>query len=342
MIVITQFAAQIPEAVGDNKVLQGYFLHHLFPGNYPLAKIQEEREALRHSRSYKLVAANGFARIAGPDSRFEEGMNWLCSIVVPEDLHYNGMALLGIAIGLREGSTVIWEKWWRDWILNPLRMNPAEAGLANMLAVVSGIDGGRFEPTDVVEYTLAASLLAQPPSWEAVPMSAYLHHTRKRAFPYHDDFLRCMLAVFIQDQAIAQAMLSSAEIAELEANAAAKQSAAIEANLAAMADHKARIMVTIVAICTLSVIVLCCGGLFAWHDGALASRAEWDEWKWILLWVGGPVSAGTLLLRILSFAFRRKPLNLDLQKIHRTYKIKLLGRWRRKLLPPSAQMNPIS
>jgi hypothetical protein len=336
MIVIAQFAAQIPEAVGDNKVLQGYFLHHLFPSNFQLPTVQEEREALFHLRSYKLVAADGFARVAGAESRFEAGMDWLCSISMPQDLEYNGMALLGLAIGLRQGSTAIWERWWQDSVLHQLRRNDAEPGLAGLLAAISGIDERPFAPTHFPEYVLAAGLLSQPPTWEAEPLGEYLLTTRKLSFPYHDDFLRCMLAVFIQDQAIAKALLSSEEIAALERSAVTQQWSAIEANLAKSADRKARLVVTTVAVCALVVIIASCGAMFSWHSLALAHRAEWDEWKWVALWVGGPLPGITLLLRILFFALRRRPLDLDLKTLHRAYKLRLQRRWSKKLLTPSA------
>jgi hypothetical protein len=336
MIVISQFAAQIPEAVGDGKVLQAFFLHHLFPNNYPWSNAVTERAALQPLRSYKLVAADGFARTVTHGTAFEKGMDWLCAISLPEDLFYNGLALLGIAIGLRKGSTAKWEAWWRDLVMPHLRTKEAETGLARMLAAISGMGELSFTPTDFPEYVLAAGLLSQPPIWDAKPLEKYLLTTRKLSFPYYDDFLLCMLAVFIQDQAIANALLSSADIATVERNAVTQQWSSIEANLATAADWRARVVVTTAAIGALVVIVASCGAMFSWHGQTMAHRATWDELKWIALWIGGPIPGVTVLLRILFFALRRRPLDLDLQTLHRAYKLRLLRRWRRKLLTPSA------
>jgi hypothetical protein len=181
------------------------------------------------------------------------------------------------------------------------------------------------------EYDLAQGMLSQPPQWDAHQMGSYFTKMRKQPFPYSEDFFRLMLAVFLMDKAIALAMRSLDELANLAKSSAAGQSAETEKKLHAFVERRTRTIVTLAVSVGLAVMLMACGLLFVWQEQAPQMRTLWDDAKWVTLWFSGPISAILLLFRILWFALRRQPVQLDVERLHRWYHALLLRRWHRRL-----------
>jgi hypothetical protein len=330
MNIIDHFETQIPVAVGDNHVLQVYFLHRLFPDTYDLEECKREREVLSGQRSYKLVGADGFALAAGVEGRFEKGMDWLCGIDFPKELYAHGIALLGIAIGIQVQKKPAWMVWW-DKCLAQLGGTAETQPLAHLLAVVSGRQAPLSVHGSLDELELVQGLFAHPPQWDKEVLAKYFTYMRKRTFPYYEDFFRLMLAVYLMDHAMTHAMKSSAELAEMKRKAAQEYLSQTEHALAAFADRSARRIVVALAVITVIVNLAACTLLFVGYDHAPVLRNFWDVTKWITLWLSGPVAALTWILRILTFALRRQPITLDLQTWHAYFLKLLISRWRHRL-----------
>jgi hypothetical protein len=333
MNVIDQFEARLPLAVGDNAVLQCLFLRHLFPSNYSLVNCRGLAEDHAGPPSYVKVAAEGFVLAAKGENGFAAGMDWLVGIPVPEDLPGHEMALLGIAVGLGRQSQAPWLEWWNA-LLHGLRATTEGRSLADLLAVAAGQQPPAQVAAPLDEYEVAQGLLCHPPQWDSAALTDYFRHVWKLPFPYHEDFFRGMLAVFILEQALRLAVKSPEELAAIAASARAEMHAAQEKALQQFAERRARKVVAFGALLGLGLMLTACGLLFVWHPSATDNRDRWDVLKWISLWLSGPLPALITLVRTLSFAVRRQPLQLDLQKLHRWYQAKLSQRWRTHLLSP--------
>jgi hypothetical protein len=333
MKAIDQFQAQLPHAIGDNLVLQRFFLHHLFPDTYALADLLAEREGYINQRSFKLVAADGFHWAASGVGRFTQGMDWLLSIDFPDALDFHEIALMGIAVGLAKTMQPIWLAWWKS-LLSRIESQPDGYKLAKLLAVVSGLEAPEPSNLDLHEYDLAQGMLSRPQQWQAERIGAYFVKMRKEPFPYYVDFFRLMLAVYLMDCAITNALKSSEELGQIGKEAAVNQMAITEMSLDAFADKRARILLSTVALLGTISMLAACTLLFVWRQNYTEWRDVWDVLKWATLWVSGPIPAAALVLRILYFAIQHKPIPFDLQSLHKWYKERLKQRWRKRLNLP--------
>lgn len=337
MITLEHFRATLPEAIGDNQVLQLAFLHHCFPENYHAEEVSVCREAFPFM-SFKIVAADGYLAAKGVSravAQFQDGMAWLLQIPMPVDLPAHASALLGLAVGTHAPGALDTRAWWQALLVEVRRRDTA---LASMLEVVLKYRSLVLDAAEMDARLLAVGLMAEPRQFEPQALARFLTFKRKEPFPYSPDFFQNVLSIYVMDAALSIAICTDgerkAESEQAVSRALAEQFQKTKAALQKQAEWRARAWVSGLAIGGLILIVSSCTWFFVWDQDAVQIRGHWKQAEWAFFLLSGPVAAVLTLTRILYFLLQGRKLNVDLRSLADRLRTCFLRRWQRRLQLP--------